>query len=301
MSAAGADRRLEGFQARCRERCETTLDGLLPAPEIEPSRLHQAMRYAALGAGKRIRPLLCYAAGEALGVPAALLDRPAAAVELIHAYSLVHDDLPAMDDDDLRRGRPTCHRAFDEATAVLAGDALQTLAFQTLAEADGIPAPARVAMIAALALASGSRGMAGGQALDLAAEGQRLDRAMLEHIHIHKTGALIRAAVQLAILADGPLDTGLAERLDRFAKCIGLAFQIQDDVLDVEGDTAATGKTGGRDQALDKATYPAIVGLAEAKELAATLTDDALAALAPLPERADPLRWIALALSARTR
>ena len=300
MSGAPPEDGLQAFQARCRRRCEGTLEALLPPTEIEPSRLHEAMRYAALGAGKRIRPLLCYAAGEALGVSAGLLDRPAAAVELIHAYSLVHDDLPAMDDDDLRRGRPTCHKAFDEATAVLVGDALQTLAFQTLAEAEDLAAPARVAMVSALALASGSRGMAGGQALDLAAEGKRLDRAMLEHIHIHKTGALIRAAVQMAILADGPLDAELAERLDRYAKCIGLAFQIQDDVLDVEGDAAATGKTSGRDQALDKATYPSIVGLTEAKELAATLTADALDALAPLPARADPLRWIASALIRRT-
>jgi farnesyl diphosphate synthase len=300
LSAGDTSGGLAAFQARCRARCETTLEALLPPAEIEPARLHAAMRYAALGAGKRIRPLLCYAAGEALGVPARLLDRPAAAVELIHAYSLVHDDLPAMDDDDLRRGRPTCHKAFDEATAVLVGDALQTLAFQTLAEADDLPAPARVAMVAALALAAGSRGMAGGQALDHAAEGQRLDRAMLEHIHIHKTGALIRAAVQMAILADGPLDADLAGRLDRYAKCIGLAFQIQDDVLDVEGDATATGKTSGRDQVLDKATYPSIVGLAEAKELAATLTADALDALSPLPARADPLRWIASALIRRT-
>ena len=291
---------LDDFRARCRARCEATLESILPDPAIEPVRLHQAMRYAATGAGKRIRPLLCYAAGDALGVSPTLLDRPAAAVELIHAYSLVHDDLPAMDDDDLRRGRPTCHRAYDEATAILTGDALQTLAFQTLAEACGLAAPTRIAMVDALARASGSRGMAGGQALDLAAEGQRLDRAMLEHIHIHKTGALIRAAVQMAILADGPLDAELAEGLDRYAKCIGLAFQIQDDVLDVEGDAARTGKTGGRDQMLDKATYPSIVGLAEAKELAATLIADALGALSRFPSRADPLRWLAHFLAART-
>ncbi len=291
---------LDAFRADCRARCEATLESILPDPAIEPARLHEAMRYAALGAGKRIRPLLCYAAGEALGVARTLLDRPAAAVELIHAYSLVHDDLPAMDDDDLRRGRPTCHKAFDEATAILAGDALQTLAFQTLSESYGLAAPTRIAMVEALARASGSRGMAGGQALDLAAEGQHLDRAMLEHIHIHKTGALIRAAVQMAILADGPLDAGLAEGLDRYAKCIGLAFQIQDDVLDVEGDAANTGKTGGRDRDLDKATYPAIVGLAEAKELAATLIADALSALSAFPNRADPLRWIAQYLAART-
>jgi farnesyl diphosphate synthase len=294
------DHPLDTFRARCRARCESTLEAVLPAAEIEPARLHQAMRYAALGPGKRIRPLLCYGAGEALGVSPALLDRPAAAVELIHAYSLVHDDLPAMDDDDLRRGRPTCHRAFDEATAILAGDALQSLAFQTLAEASDLPPATRVAMVENLARASGSRGMAGGQAFDLAAEGQHLDRALLEHIHIHKTGALIRAAVRMAILADGPVDAERAERLDRYAKCLGLAFQIQDDILDVEGDSATLGKTAGRDQVLDKATYPSIVGLAEAKELAATLIGDALSALAVFNERADPLRWIARALVGRT-
>jgi farnesyl diphosphate synthase len=294
------DADLDAFRSRCRARCETTLDALLPAPEIEPARLHQAMRYAALGAGKRIRPLLCYGAGEALGISPAVLDRPAAAVELIHAYSLVHDDLPAMDDDDLRRGRPTCHRAFDEATAILVGDALQTLAFQTLAEASDLPPATRLAMIESLALASGSRGMAGGQAFDLAAEGQHLDRAMLEHIHIHKTGALIRAAVRMGILADGPLDAELAERLDRYAKCVGLAFQIQDDILDVEGDSATLGKTAGRDLALDKATYPSIVGLSEAKELAATLIADALSALETFGSRAGPLRWMAKSLVGRT-
>jgi farnesyl diphosphate synthase len=292
--------RLDAFKTRCRARVESTLAALLPAPEIEPVRLHGAMRYAVLGGGKRIRPLLCYGAGEALGVSPTLLDRPAAAIELIHAYSLVHDDLPAMDDDDLRRGRPTCHRAYDEATAILAGDALQSLAFQALAEAEALSALTRSAMIETLARASGSRGMAGGQALDLAAEGLSLDRAMLEHIHIHKTGALIRASVQMAILADGPLELERAERLDRYAKCLGLAFQIQDDILDVEGQPGATGKTGGRDQALNKATYPSVVGLAEAKDLAATLIADALAAISVFPARADALRWIAESLDGRT-
>jgi len=291
---------LEAFRARFRARCETTLEAVLPSAEIEPARLHQAMRYAVLGTGKRIRPLLCYGAGEALGVTPALLDRPAAAVELIHAYSLVHDDLPAMDDDELRRGQPTCHRAFDEATAILAGDALQALAFQILAESSDLPPTTRIAMVESLALASGSRGMAGGQALDLAAEGKHLDRAILEHIHIHKTGALIRAAVRMAILADGPVDAELAERLDRYAKCIGLAFQIQDDILDVEGDSATLGKAAGRDLELDKATYPSIVGLAEAKELAATLIADALSALDVFGSRAEPLRSIAQALVGRT-
>lgn len=291
---------LDAFQARCWARCEATLEAVLPAPEIEPAGLHRAMRYAVFSGGKRIRPFLCYAAGQALGVSPPLLDRPAAAVELIHTYSLVHDDLPAMDDDELRRGRPTCHRAFDEGTAILAGDALQSLAFQTLAEATDLPATTRIAMVENLARASGSRGMAGGQAFDLAAEGRHLNRAMLEHIHIHKTGALIRAAVRMAILADGPLDVERAERLDRYAKCVGLAFQIQDDILDVEGDSATLGKTVGRDQSLDKATYPSIVGLAESKELAATLMGDALNALEVFGDCANPLRWIALTLAGRS-
>jgi len=290
---------LDAFRARAQARVETTLDALLPCASIEPAKLHEAMRYSVLGGGKRIRPLLTYATGEALGIEPTRLDYPACAVELIHAYSLIHDDLPSMDDDDLRRGRPTCHRAFDEATAILAGDALQTLAFQALAEAPGIEAAQRIAMVEALARASGSRGMVGGQALDLAAEGQRLDVAMLEHIHIHKTGALIRASVQMGLLAHPGIAADQAERLDRYAKCIGLAFQIQDDVLDVEGDTALIGKTAGRDQVLDKATYPALVGLAEAKEMAANLTREALKALEPFGEGAAALAAIAEALNGR--
>lgn len=295
-----SEQALDAFRTRCVARVQATLDQLLPPPQIEPARLHEAMRYSVLDGGKRIRPLLCYAAGEALGVSPALLDRPAAAVELIHAYSLIHDDLPAMDDDELRRGRPTCHRAFDEATAILAGDALQTLAFETLAEATELSATARIAMVGALALASGSRGMAGGQALDLAAEGKHLDRVMLEHIHIHKTGALIRAAVRLAILADGPVDADHGERLERYAKCVGLAFQIQDDVLDVTAESTVTGKTRGRDQDLAKSTYPSVVGLAESKEMANNLLTDALNAISIFPARANPLRWLVETLLART-
>ncbi|MBK5965484.1 (2E,6E)-farnesyl diphosphate synthase [Thiocystis minor] len=290
---------LDTYRTRCQARLETALDELLPRASVPPLRLHEAMRYSVLGGGKRIRPLLTYATGEALGIDPARLDRPACAVEFIHAYSLIHDDLPAMDDDDLRRGRPTCHRAFDDATAILAGDALQTLAFQALAEATGLDARIRIAMVEHLARASGSRGMVGGQALDLEAEGKALDVARLEHIHIHKTGALIRASVQMGILAHGSLDADHAERLDRYAKCLGLAFQIQDDVLDVEGETAQIGKTAGRDQALDKATYPALVGLAEAKEMAADLIGEALTAIEILPDGADPLRWIASALLGR--
>ena len=293
------DHTLDDFRARCGARVETALDQILPPVSVQPSRLHEAMRYTVLAGGKRIRPLLAYAAGEALGLDAALLDRPACAVEMIHAYSLIHDDLPAMDDDDLRRGRPTCHRAFDEATAILAGDALQTLAFQALAEAPGLSAESRVGMVAALARASGARGMVGGQAMDLEAEGSPLDLVQLENIHIHKTGALIRVSVQMGVLAHGGLDADKAERLDHYAKCLGLAFQIQDDVLDVEGDTAQIGKTAGRDQALNKATYPALVGLAEAKAMANQLITEAIESVSIFGERAQPLVWIANALLGR--
>ncbi|MEA3278215.1 MAG: farnesyl diphosphate synthase [Pseudomonadota bacterium] len=297
------DDRLDVFFAECRRRVETALEGWLPSPEIQPTGLHQAMRYAALGGGKRIRPTLVYAAAEAIDLDPSALNGPACAVELIHSYSLVHDDLPAMDDDDLRRGRPTCHKAFDEATAILAGDALQTLAFQVLAADGNLPggAQARLAMMDTLARASGSRGMAGGQALDLAAEGLRLDHAMLENIHIHKTGALIRAGVRMATLADPSLDANLADKLDHYAKCLGLAFQIRDDILDVEGETAVIGKTSGKDQTQEKATYPALLGLAHAREAAENLVHEALASLDPLGIGADPLRWIAVFTVRRDR
>ncbi len=294
------DHTLDAFRSRCQARIESTLDALLPPLTVQPTRLHEAMRYTVLASGKRIRPLLAYAAGEALGVDAEFLDRPACAVELIHAYSLIHDDLPSMDDDDLRRGRPTCHRAFDEATAILAGDALQTLAFQALAEAPGLSAEARIRMVETLARASGARGMVGGQAMDLEAAGTPLNLAMLENIHIHKTGALIRTSVQMGIRASGDLVPDHAERLDHYAKCLGLAFQIQDDILDVEGDTSMIGKTAGRDRQLDKATYPALVGLAGAKEMASNLIDQAHTALEVFDSGADPLRWIADALLERT-
>ncbi len=253
------------------------------------------MRYATLNGGKRIRPMLVYAAGAALGVEPEQLDGPACAVELIHAYSLIHDDLPAMDDDDLRRGRPTCHKAFDEATAILAGDALQTLAFKVLCKNEPYPfaAPIRLEMIETLANASGSRGMAGGQALDLAAVGQQLDLAQLENMHIHKTGALIHASVKLGCLAATTADTDQVRQLEHYANCIGLAFQVQDDILDVEGDTETLGKTQGKDQANGKPTYPSLIGLKGAKELAQSLRQDALDSLVELDERADPLRWLA--------
>nr|WP_255722542.1 farnesyl diphosphate synthase [Ectothiorhodospira lacustris] len=277
------------------QRFENALAGWLPGDAILPARLHEAMRYSALNGGKRIRPILTYATGTALGVPLERLDGPACAVELIHVYSLIHDDLPAMDDDDLRRGKPTCHKAYDEATAILAGDAMQALAFQILA---GDPAMvddprARLRMIEHLARASGSRGMVGGQAIDLGFEGQTPDIAQLENMHIHKTGALIRAAVMLGFSSCPGVDETLAGKLDCFAKSIGLAFQIRDDILDIESDTQTLGKTQGADQALGKATYPAIIGLEASKQQARELVDRALDSLTDLDEGADLLRWIA--------
>jgi len=264
-------------------RIEQVLDRLLPDANMQPIRLHQAMRYAALGAGKRVRPFLVYGAGTMLGADNALLDAPAAAVELIHAYSLVHDDLPAMDDDDLRRGRPTCHRAFDEATAILVGDALQTLAFEALAKAPGVDADTRLAMLSTLAQASGSQGMVGGQALDLAAVGQSIDLATLEQMHRLKTGALISASVQLGALA-AHADATTQAQLARYTRAIGLAFQVRDDILDVTADSQTMGKTQGKDASDDKPTYVSLLGLDAAQALAIDLRDAAIAALDDLPK-----------------
>ncbi len=284
--------RLEALMPVWQARVEQALDRWLPAANLHPTRLHEAMRYAVLGGGKRVRPILVYAAGAALGVDNEALDGPACALELIHAYSLIHDDLPAMDDDDLRRGKPTCHRAYDEATAILAGDALQALAFYILAHDPAITAEsqARLTMIDTLALAAGSRGMVGGQAIDLAVVGRSVDIAELEDMHIHKTGALIRAAIRLAALSATGLDPAALQRLDRYAKCVGLAFQIRDDILDVEGETSTLGKQQGADLARNKPTYPSLLGLAEAKERALALHEEALDSLADLDQRADPLR-----------
>jgi len=231
-----------------------------------------------------MRPLLVYATGEALGVPPAVLDVPAAAIELIHVYSLIHDDLPAMDDDVLRRGKPTCHCAFDEATAILAGDALQALAFQLLAMAPGleVSAPQRLRMINQLAQASGSRGMVGGQAIDLAAVGKSLTELELENMHIHKTGALIRTSVLLAAYCSAQLDAAVVAQLDHYAKCIGLAFQVQDDILDVESDTQTLGKTRGADAAAGKPTYPSIIGMGAAKQKLHELYQEAVSSLVGL-------------------
>lgn len=271
------------------------LDQRLPAADLHPCALHQAMRYAVLGGGKRIRPVLVYLSGAAVGAAPETLDGPACAVEFIHAYSLIHDDLPAMDNDDLRHGQPTCHKAFGEALAILAGDALQALAFQVLGQDEAMVADSalRLRMLSVLAQAAGSRGMAGGQAIDLAAVGRELSLAELENMHIHKTGALIRASVLLGAISQPAVEPVVLERLDRYAKCIGLAFQIRDDILDVIGDTATLGKTTGADRALDKPTYPALLGLDGAREHARMLHEEALASLQPLGPEAEPLRWLA--------
>jgi farnesyl diphosphate synthase len=293
------DETLKDFQARA----ESALESRLPAANQEPARLHAAMRYATLGGGKRVRPVLVYATGAAMGVPLETLDSCAAAVELIHAYSLIHDDLPAMDDDDLRRGRPTCHRAYDEATAILAGDSLQALAFEVLAAATPahLSADCRLLMMVALATASGSFGMAGGQAIDLASVGQQLTLAQLENMHLHKTGALIRASVRLGFLASGGTDPVQAQSLDRYARCVGLAFQVHDDILDVEGSTEIIGKPQGSDQDRDKPTYPNLLGMANAKATAQQLCDDAVAAISGLDSRADFLRRLAEFIIKRDR
>jgi farnesyl diphosphate synthase len=275
-----------------RDRAERALDTRLPDAQVQPNRLHEAMRYAVLNGGKRVRAILVYASGQAVAAPDGALDTPACAVELIHAYSLVHDDLPCMDDDDLRRGKPSCHKAFDEATALLAGDALQTLAFHILAHAadNAVDARQKLSMVEALTLASGSRGMAGGQAIDLAAVGKELTLPELENMHIHKTGALIRASVRLGAICRADIDATQLHALDHYANCIGLAFQIRDDVLDIEGDTATLGKQRGSDTAKNKPTYPALVGLDTAKQMAMELHDDALESLRAFGESADPLR-----------
>jgi len=284
-------------------RANDALDRFLPPAAQPPMRLHEAMRYAALAPGKRIRPVLVYATGQALGVSLKVLDAAAAAVEFIHAYSLIHDDLPAMDDDDLRRGRPTCHRQFDEATAILAGDALQALAFEALLHdsAGSLSDGCRLAMVQVLAQASGSLGMAGGQALDLSAVGKKLTLAELENMHKHKTGALIRASVKLGLLASGNEDADLDQRLERYATCIGLAFQVQDDILDVEGATEVIGKPQGSDADRDKPTYPNLLGMDQAKATARQLCDDAIASLATLAERGDTLAMIANFIVKRDR
>ena len=274
-------------------RVEAALARHLPAADCIPARLHDAMRYATLGGGKRVRPLLAFAAGELTGASAEKLEIVACAVELIHAYSLVHDDLPCMDDDVLRRGRPTCHVEYDEPTALLVGDSLQTLAFELLA-GPAIGEPARqLEMVALLAHASGSRGMAGGQAIDLASVGQPLEQPELELMHALKTGALIRAAVLLGALTGQPLTADQRSQLDRFAKRAGLLFQVVDDILDCTASTATLGKTAGKDEAADKPTYVALLGLDAARAYAEELRADALTALTVFGERAGRLTQLA--------
>ncbi len=284
------DARVAGWRARA----ESQLARHLQLPDPGTPRLLEAMRYSTLGGGKRLRPVLVYAAGSALGAPIALLDPPAVAVELIHAYSLIHDDLPAMDDDDLRRGRPTCHKAFDEGTAVLAGDALQALAFDVLAgTGPALPPAARLQQVQVLARGIGTAGMAGGQAIDLEAVGRPLSAADIEAMHRRKTGALIQASVLLGAIAAGIVDGAQYAALGTFGAELGLAFQIQDDVLDVAGETLSLGKTAGSDAARGKPTYPSLFGLDQAGRLARAHRDKAVAALAGLGGRASDLAALA--------
>ena len=279
------DSRFDAWRARA----DAALAAALPDPDASPQRLHAAMRHAVLLGGKRMRPLLVYASGAVFETDDGVLDAPATAIELIHAYSLVHDDLPAMDDDALRRGQPTVHVAFDEATAILAGDALQSLAFQVLA-GTRVPDGARVALLRTLALASGAGGMCGGQALDLAATGNGAAVSIdeLERLHMMKTGVLIRAAVRMGGLS-GAADSAAMKSLDRYASALGLAFQIRDDILDIEGDSATLGKTAGKDVAQAKATFPALIGMDASRARLGQLSGAMRDALSPFGERADAL------------
>ncbi len=287
---------LKEYLVSIQSRMEHALDARLPSKDVLPKKLHDAMRYSTLEGGKRMRPMLTYATGKALDLSEDILDGPACAVELIHVYSLIHDDLPAMDDDDLRRGKPTSHIAYDEATAILTGDALQALAFEVLANDPSIKvdAESRLKMITTLTKASGSQGMVGGQAIDLESVGTMLTLPELENMHIHKTGALIRASVNMAALAKPYLDPTLAKKLDHYAKCIGLSFQVKDDILDEESDTATLGKTQGKDQDNDKPTYPALLGLKGAKQKAQELHEQAVESLNSFGSEADLLRDLSL-------
>lgn len=282
-------------------RMEGALARFLPAADALPERLHDAMRYAVLGGGKRVRPLLVFAAGELAGADGDLLEVPAAAVEMIHAYSLVHDDLPCMDDDSLRRGKPTVHVEFDYATALLAGDALQAQAFHLLAaQRAAHDAAMQLRMVELLGRAAGSRGMCGGQQIDLDAIGKPLSEPELELMHIHKTGALIRASVLLGAHAGNPLPAGDLARLDHYAKTAGLLFQVVDDILDATADTATLGKTAGKDAKDDKPTYVSILGLAPARRKAADLLEAALGAVAPFGARAARLEGLVRFIAGRS-
>lgn len=283
----------EPFMRDCQSRVERALRQYLPSADSEPKRLHEAIRYACLDGGKRVRPMLVYAAGLATHADDAVLDAPAAAIEMIHVYSLIHDDLPAMDDDALRRGRPTCHKAFDEATAILAGDALQPLAFETVSREENLPADSRLHILRILAQASGSTGMAGGQAIDLQSEGKKLSLAQLEDMHAKKTGALIRAAIQMGARCNPDVTDNDRQTLDTFGRCIGLAFQIQDDILDETADTEKLGKPQGSDREKDKSTFISLCGLQASQKRARDLLDEATDALSQLKGNTDQLRNLA--------
>lgn len=290
-----SEQNLVRFLTDSQNRVERTLEQWLPSEDTLPHKLHRAMRYAVLDGGKRVRPVLVYASGQALDIDLDRLNGPACAVELIHAYSLVHDDLPAMDDDDLRRGKPTCHKRFDEATAILTGDALQTLAFKVLCQDQSMQMDSdiRLKMIDNLAMTSGSRGMAGGQAIDLDSVGKDISLIELENMHIHKTGALILASVRMGYMAKESASNEEISALDRYAKRIGLAFQVKDDILDIEGDTKTLGKTQGKDQENDKPTYPSLMGLDGAHNLLNQLHQEAIDSLSIFDDKADPLHWLA--------
>lgn len=290
----------DAWMADIQARTEQALERFLPRSDIAPARLHQAMRYSVLGGGKRVRPLLCHATGELASAGTAVLDVCGCAIELIHAYSLVHDDLPCMDDDVLRRGKPTVHVQFDEATALLVGDSLQSLAFQLLCELDSAASPTRqLENVRLLAQAAGSRGMAGGQAIDLASVGMTLSVEELEFMHIHKTGALIRAAVLMGAHAGKALAEDTLGALDRYAKCAGLLFQVVDDILDCESSTSTLGKTAGKDAVHNKPTYVSLLGIARARAMAGELREQALSALAGLGDDARRLRELTDFLVAR--
>jgi farnesyl diphosphate synthase len=282
--------RLEAYQ----KRVDAALDKYLPSDDPPEHNLAAAIRYSVIGGGKRIRPAMVYAAGEAMGVSTDLMDIPACAVEMIHAYSLIHDDLPAMDDDDLRRGRPTCHKRFDEATAILAGDALQALAYEILAKDDHeeLTPEHRIEMLSLLTEASGAHGMAGGQAVDLASVGKQLTLEQLEHMHQLKTGALIRASILLGAMCKQDITQQDIDMLSKYAMYIGLSFQIQDDILDVISDTETLGKPQGSDEKQEKPTFPAIIGLEKSKQLALEQHRLALKTLEHLGEKADSLRQL---------
>ena len=283
------------------QRMEQVLDNLLPASDIAPKRLHEAMRYAVMGGGKRVRALLAHAAGEFCGAHKETAEIGAAAVELIHAYSLVHDDMPCMDDDDLRRGKASCHKKYDDATALLVGDALQTMAFQILSS-PGLHSNVerQLEMVQLLSVASGSRGMAGGQAIDLESVGKSLTQTELEHMHIHKTGALIRAAALLGVYSSDNSDPARTQAVDSYAQSIGLAFQVVDDILDTEADTLTLGKTAGKDADANKPTYVTILGLKRAKDLAEELHANALNALKGYSQEAERLTQLAHYITQRS-